>query len=838
MTPPIPRDDLEDIKELFSSALDLRPDLRSAFLDENCKSKQTRLEVESLLQARDDAGSFLEDLSAASVVQDAYQRTASERLIGGMIGQYRIVREIGRGGMGVVLLATRETFHQQVAIKIIKRGMDSDAIVERFYREREILASLNHPFIANLLDGGTTADGLPYFVMEYVEGVPINEFCSDLKETEILSLFRKVCSAVSFAHEKLIVHRDLKPSNIMVTANGEPKLLDFGIAKLLDASDPSETRTQQRVLTPAYASPEQASGRIVGTGSDVYSLGKILTELLENGKGHLVGTVNTDPTAPEHETRRQGGDLQNILAMALHAVVERRYGSAESFSNDIQRYMEDLPVAARRDSVGYRAQKFLKRNRLKVVFAGLLTLSLGGGVIATIMKANEAHYQRQLAENRFLSLRNLSDLFITEIHGAIQDLPGSLPARQLILRRATEQLDAMAADALDNPTLQDELGQAYSKLATLPDMNLDEKESNNKKVLAIYNKLLLDEPNNLDYREKLALAYMDIADTEKVRGSVENGFGYCKNAVTILDEVTGDKPNDVVYLSDFQDALAELSTYSALKGDTSGSLWAIRRRHDIVEQLRNMNVPIAKVEELAGLSHLQLGTALTTMGDYKTAKLEIQTALDAFIKEEEEKPNDTSVKYRLWAADRRMAIAVELDGDTKAGLEYAQRSLSIMEALLTSSPKDIGYHRNAAISHILVGQLLVQQNKAVQAVTHFRSSLELSQEVLSNNPEYFESKIDLARSYGNLGNAMVITGKRIQGLSHLSDAVKIYDETSNVDIENAILKRDYAETVEWLASALEITDKLKSADYYRASSVLWNELRSAGKLSAADLQRS
>lgn len=358
--------------------------------------------------------------------------------------------------------------------------------------------------------------------------------------------------------------------------------------------------------------------------------------------------------------------------MALRVDVTRRYGSVERFSDDIRRYLDDMPVSARRDSLAYRTQKFVKRNRLKLVFAGLLALSLAGGMIATVWKANEARHERALAEKRFESLRKLSDSFVTEIHGAIQNLPGSLPARQLLLRRATEQLDALAGESGDNRALQDELGLAYFNLASLPDMSLEEKESTNKKCVAIYEKLLLEEPNNIHYQEKLALAYMELADTEKVRGSVEKGFEYCKTAAAILDKLTGEAPKDIAHLKNLQNAVSDLASYYALKGDTSENLVASLRGQEIAEELRNLNLPIEETDQLANLSHLQIGSALTSLGNYKTAIIEIQTALDAFNNESAEKPSDTSINYCLWAASRRLAMAVELDGDAKKGLEHAQ----------------------------------------------------------------------------------------------------------------------------------------------------------------------
>ena len=838
MTTPETGTDHENIKQLFFAALDLKPDLRGAFLDENCDSSTMRDEVESLLDAQRDAGSFLEGISAAGVIQNSYQKTASENLIGELIGQYRIVREIGRGGMGVVFLATRETFHQQVAIKIIKRGMDSDVIVERFVRERQIMAALNHPFIATLLDGGTTVDGLPYFVMEYVDGVAINEFCRELSETEILVLFRKVCSAVSFAHEKLIVHRDLKPSNILVNADGEPKLLDFGIAKLLDNTDARETQIHNRVLTPAYASPEQISGAIIGTTSDVYSLGKILAELLDcsvNGLATATPVSQADTRVP---TLKRGlrHDLNNILSMALKVDSDRRYRSVEGFSQDIWRYLEDLPVSARPDSFGYRTQKFVKRNQLRLVFAGLLGLSITAGIIATIWKANEAYRERQLAEQRFETLRKLSGSFINEIHGEIQNLPGSLPARQLLRRRATEQLDSLAAEAGDNRLLQDDLARAYLNFASLPDLSIREKAAILKKAGKVYEVLLQTEPENPGYREQLALVYVEIGDTEKVSGSVAKAFEYNNAAVAILDQVSGAEPNDISKLKNLRSAVAYSAKYYELQGDATASLEAARREQQIVNQMLKLNLPASEASHLANRSRLHIGEALTSLGDYKAAISEIQAALDGFTTEQAENPHNTSLNYYLWVTYRRLATAVELEGNPNQALKYAEKSLSIIKAGMATSPKDIGFHRNSAIAHIQLGQMLFRQNQAAQAITHFRRALELSKEVLTIDPGYFESKIDVAGSHANLGYALVTTGKS-DGLAHLIDAVKIYDEISRIDTENALIKRDHAETIGWLASALERTDKVRSEELFTASRALWSDLRSKGKLRAADTTR-
>src|SRR5471032_2535920 len=266
------------VKELFEAAVELDPNQRAALLDNECGGDEAlRTEIESLLQSDEQTGSFIEE-PAFAIPRDLFPDNVEESFVGRQFGAYQLIREIGRGGLGAVYLAARadDEYRKQVAIKVIRRGLDTDDIIRRFRNERQILAQLDHPNIARLIDGGTTDDGLPYFVMEYVNGEPINAYCdaNALSTTERLTLFRKVCAAVTYAHQNLVIHRDLKPSNILVTQEGEPKLLDFGIAKLLSTGDELFTQTipALRVMTPEYASPEQIKGDKIMTTSDVYSL--------------------------------------------------------------------------------------------------------------------------------------------------------------------------------------------------------------------------------------------------------------------------------------------------------------------------------------------------------------------------------------------------------------------------------------------------------------------------------------------------------------------------------------------------------------------------------------
>jgi serine/threonine-protein kinase len=458
---------LARLQSLFEEALERPPAQRTAFLEARTSDRALRDEVLALLKAHErDEAEFKSPLSA-SILRDA--DTGRDRWVGTRIGAYQVVRLLGVGGMGAVYEAHRadDQYRKQVAVKFLHRNAGSDAALRRFRAERQILANLNHPNIATLVDGGVTADGQPYFVMEYIDGQPITRWCDDRKlgVRDRVELVRQVCAAVQSAHQGLVVHRDLKPGNILVTADGRSKLLDFGIARLLvQDDDPAQpiTLVGLRSFTPDYASPEQVRGRPVGTTADVYALGVVLFELVSgrrpfNLQGKSLGEIEQVVCETPAPHAPVDADLDAILQMALRKEPERRYGSADLLSRDLQHYLDGRPVLARPDGVGYRFRKLVRRRKLETAAISLALASLVGGLVATAIQARRAEAEASRAEQ--------VTGFLTTMLGAAD--PSSL-GRDVTVREVLDSAAARADTLRGTPGLEAEvrtvIGQTYMAL--------------------------------------------------------------------------------------------------------------------------------------------------------------------------------------------------------------------------------------------------------------------------------------------------------------------------------------------------------------------------------------
>ena len=516
----------QQIKSVFAVAVTLETEARARYLESACSDDtELRREVDSLLESNPADGEFLDRpimrLGPAPAVD-------SSQMSGRRIGPYELFEELGRGGMGEVYRARRADgqYEHQVAIKLIRGGHEGRLLLQRFWTERQILAGLDHPHIARLLDGGATPDGMPYLVMELIEGVNICEYCDAHRLTVAarLELFRQVCSAVHYAHQRLIVHRDIKPTNILVTADGAPKLLDFGIAKILVPSLDAEP-TISRPMTVAYASPEQIRGEPVTTASDVYSLGVVLYRLLSGHSPYRIdaGAGGMYRAIEEHEpvrpsvaagqsavARRLSGDLDDIVLKALRKEPERRYASVDQLSHDIEQHLHGFPVSAREGTWTYRAEKFVRRHKVGMAATAIVALVTVAGVAATLREARIAAANGKRAEQRFEQVRKLANAMVFDVHDAIEPLPGATKPRELIVRLGLEYLDQLSRDATADTSLQLQVAGGYLRLGrALGDPNASNlgdpvgAAASYRKAIGILDQLHAQEPQNRDVTMRL-----------------------------------------------------------------------------------------------------------------------------------------------------------------------------------------------------------------------------------------------------------------------------------------------------------------------------------------------
>jgi eukaryotic-like serine/threonine-protein kinase len=739
----------DEVRDLFHEA--------SEVADANARKEllaradtDVREEVLSLLAAHDEPGPFLEQ----SVWQliDSHQ---AEQLQGATIGPYRIVRQLGHGGMGTVFLATRDTeeFEQRVAIKLVRGG---EALVQRFRKERQILAGLEHPNIARLIDGGTTPDGLPYLVMEYVEGTPIDEYCRKCTIPEKLRLFVELCNAVQYAHQSLIIHRDIKPANVLVTADGTPKLLDFGIARLA-SPDTGPEAAGTRIMTPEYASPEQLLGRVVTTASDVYSLGLLLFELLTGEKPFTSDTRQPDSEAPApsavSKTRALRGDLDDIVLAALENDPARRYGSVEKLVDDVRRHLGGFPITARRATFGYHATKFVRRNKLAVGAAAVITAVTIIAFIATL-------HQKRIAEERFDEVRSLARSVVFELHDAIALLPGSTSARELLVRRALGYLDRLGQEAAHNRPLQMELAGAYMKIGDVQGLpyspNLGDTAGakvSYEKALSLATAVFEDEPDDLAAQTLLADANDRLGFVEQRVLHFPQALERHEAARKIREALPHDPARDI--------ALAR--SWTAI-GDClyiGAKTIPVDMRHRTARQAYEAALEsVARVPSGAHVkdalkekarAHQRLGGYLSGGDrDMTLALRHHEAALKALAERARLDPSD-AVARRNWADQFIMkATAHNLMQDGAGALIATQSGLEMLTALAAADPKNVEAQHDLAFAYGEQASAYRNLGRYREAEETYTRAAAIYQRLLADDPQNNEDRRDLKRLLGML----------------------------------------------------------------------------------------
>ncbi|MEM1044082.1 MAG: serine/threonine-protein kinase [Bacteroidota bacterium] len=757
------------VKTLFEEALAQPPEARAAFLETACDEEALRREVDSLLEAAEETGPVdrLEEAWARPIAEahgaadtpPVPAAPAAEQ----RVGPYQIVQVLGRGGMGTVYLAERADgqFEQTVALKVVREGMDSPALQSRFLAERRVLARLQHPGIARLLDGGLAESGQPYFAMERLEGERLDDYCDArcLRIAERLQLFGQVCEAVHHAHRHLVIHRDLKPSNILVTDDGTVKLLDFGIAKLLeDAGSDAPTQTIERVLTPGYAAPEQIRGLPVSTAADVYSLGVVLYELLTGCRPYEVGTLSpaelerviceTEPprpstrvttatdegdatpgqisqarsTAPETLGRRLAGDLDTIVLKALAKEPERRYASAEALLEDLQRHLDGLPVRARPPTVRYRARKFVRRNALGVSLVALLMLALGAGLAGTAWQARVAAAERDTARREAATAEQVTD-YLVEVFGASdpwQNPEGGrgeeVTARQL-LEQGAEQLERLEGDPAVQAAVMDALGSVYYRIGMY------------EKAQPLLERALAERRALWgDAHEEVVESLTRLSDLFYETGAYDRVEALDREALALRRQLFGDRHLGVA---------ASLNNLAAL-------LYALGE-HDEAESM--MREALALRRQLLGDDHPELAETL--------GNLAVMLRTDGAYGESEALQREALALYRELHGDDHPTIATSLNNVAavlRDKLAYEEAEQFQREALAMNRRLLGDDHPYVATSLNNLAGLLHEAGADDQAVPIHREALALRRQFLGDDhPDVAQSLSNLAGSLRGLG---------------------------------------------------------------------------------------
>ncbi|MEM7352508.1 MAG: tetratricopeptide repeat protein [Acidobacteriota bacterium] len=740
------------IKEVFSAALDLAPERRAAFVEEACGGDEAlHARVKDLLAADEATGNPL-DQSAAGLGA----RLLVSRVAGRRIGAHRLLREIGRGGMGTIYLAQRDDgeYREEVAIKLIHSGI-SEAIVRRFRQERQILADLHHPNIARVLDGGLNEAGLPYFVMELIDGQPIDRYC-DLHRLSVahrVELFRAVCGAVQAAHRQLVVHCDLKPSNILVTADGIPKLLDFGIARLLEPSGvaPPSMTGSGRWMTPEYASPEQIHGRPVSTASDVYSLGVVLYRLLTGRRPYDAATESTyaieravcespaekpsmaifrqgderpsaadladrRDTNPERLRRQLAGDLDNILLRALAKAPEERYGSVEQLAEDLRRHLQGLPVLARQPTLRYRGAKFLRRHRVAVAATLVVLLSLVGGILSTAHQARVARQQERSAQR---TLDYLTDLF--ERSNPDDSRFGTLTLRD-VLDDGARRIPDLSDQPLAQARLQDTIGEVYRKLG-------DYGRAEELLTAALDTR-----------RRRLPQVHRDLASSLHHLGGLRHDQARYDEAEELLRQ-------GLVIRQGLADSATDPAASQSVQLEVANSL-------------NNLGRVMRRQKKLADAE------------DFHRRALEVRRSLLG----EESIEASTSL--------HNLAGILRLRGDPGSAEELYHRALTIRRRFLGDE------HPRVAASASNLASLLTAEKRYEEAEALYRETLEHQHQLLGRHPK-------VAVMLNNLGLLLRKMQRLNEAEEALRDALAIFGETQGEQHPDTVGARDALAMVLW-----------------------------------------
>ena len=785
---PLAADRWTRIEALFSALVDAAADERTRALAEAAAiDPELAHTVRGMLAHAGDGDRLRHVVDAAA---DAFT-TPGGAALPPRFGAFRVTREIGRGGMGVVYEGVSDDeFHRRVAIKVAPLARVGAAADARFRLERQILSSLEHPHIARFLDAGTEGH-VPFMVMEFVEGEPITTYVATrtLPVTDRLTLVQKLCAALQYAHQRLVVHRDLKPTNILVTADGTPKLLDFGVAKLLDTADAPAQTLGALAWTPDYASPEQVTGELVGTPSDVYSLGLVLYEVLTGQRAQVADTTSplalsrsvceADPVLPSARVaatnpglaRTLRGDLDTIVMTALQKDASRRYASAAALSDDITRYLQGLPVEARAGSAWYRLRKTIARHRGAAVAATLVALAIVVGVASTA-------YQARRADRRFQQVRALANEFVFGVHDRIETLPGSTEARRALVQTALTYLENLREDAGSDAALARELATAYSKVGRVQGHPLAANLGDPAAALTSFGRareLLtpLDADGDVDASLLLARVERDVAAVQRAKGDGAAAAQGLQRARLIAERLEQARPNDDATVDLLGELYAEIARLANDDRDPATATEAAQKAIRIAEaQVTKQPADRSRRNNLAtayhgfGAAQIGQGTLTESVASFRRA-VEIREALV------QEAPGDNEMRRALVVSLGNMGDVLgvrsgENLGDYAGAAAAFERAVALSREIAAGDPND----RRAAFDLVngllrLGGALAEIPDRTAEAAAAFAEADRVNGRLLAGEPgsiRYLGLQVVLDRRFGRL---LRLDGQTAEAERHL-----------------------------------------------------------------------
>lgn len=819
----------------------------------------------------------------AIVVEPVIRETPAFSFENKQIGPWKLLRRLGEGGFGLVYLAERNDGHvrQLGAIKFLKGTVHPRDLELRFLDERQILANLNHPCIVGLIDAGLTREGQAYLVMDFVEdGLPIDVYCreQEISVKDCLVLFRNVCEAVSYAHRKLVVHRDMKPGNILVTKDGTPRLLDFGVAKILDpvhrSGAQAASSTNVSVGTLRYFSPEQARQEPVDTSTDIYSLGLIIYELLVGtdpydlerhlkegasieqiicnvdaelpseavaraasfSKPHepAAGRTNVPPTssAParrvEKVRRQLRGDLDNILTMALRKEPQRRYASVDQFSEDIGRHLRGLPVIARRDTYGYRASKFVQRHKAGVAAVALIVLSLMAGVTTTTWQARRAQAAQAKAERRFNDVRKLASSNLFEFHDEIAKVPGTTAARALVVRRSLEYLNSLAKEASGDRGLQLELATAYQKVGDAQGRpgfaNLGDRMGalgSYRQALAIRKALAANGTADGSLRRDLATNYERIGDALLITGQSGDALASYRAAYSFHQDLLSANPDDPEARRDFATSCQRTAQALWRTGKLSEAQETQRSALSMFQALAANRPRDAVAQRDLFIAYIKQGDLLAAGGDKAGGLRYYRQALPVAGAVESIAEDKTKARRETASVNDKIGNLMAAAKDTAGALQNYQAALRVRAAIADEDPNNAEILRDLSISHEKIGNILARSGNAAGALAQYRQSLDIDTALSERDPDNAQAQLDCAASHENIGKLLMKAGDLVGAAASEDHARELRESVAAKDEKNVEVRGDLAANYEQLGAVNAILAKKSGSPQYVREACHW-----------------